>query len=495
MNVSNLYSDLRQIVCQVLCHTLGECGDEYAFLCGRACTNLGNQVVNLVLDCPDFHFGIDKSGGPDDLFNHHAFRLLKFIVSRCGADINNLLHHLFPFIKCQRTVIQCRRKTEPMLDQRELARPVTEVHSPDLRHSHMRFVDDKEKVFRKIIEQARWSGSRRSTRNMARVVFDAGAISDFPHHLQIKACALFEALCFHQLVQSAKFGQALFQFLFNSLHRSFKCFLRRNKLLGGIDYFILCFPKHFPINTIDVGYLLDLIAEELNPNRLFIFGTGNHFNNVAAHAHSTADKLEVVADVKDVQKLAEKVIPLKLVPFPYQNKLTRPFLRRADTVDATHRCNNDDVFLFAHQRTCCTQPQSINFVVDRGIFGDVRVGGGNVCFRLVIIVIADKELNPILREETLELAVKLGSKGFIVGHDQYRPVNLGYNIGDRERLAATGHSKQNLVTVATLHPFKQLTNRFRLVAGGFIFRCEFECAHREISLTTEERRNSGHRVL
>jgi len=59
-------------------------------------------------------------------------------------------------------------------------------------------------------------------------------------------------------------------------------------------------------------------------------------------------------------------------------------------------------------------PQAVDLVVDGGVLLDVRVGRGNVSFRLVVVVVADEELDRVLREQLLELAEELPRQGLVV---------------------------------------------------------------------------------
>jgi hypothetical protein len=61
------------------------------------------------------------------------------------------------------------------------------------------------------------------------------------------------------------------------------------------------------------------------------------------------------------------------------------------------------------------QAQFFYLAVDIRIFFYINVFAWNVGFRLVIIVIAYKELDCIFRKELFEFAIKLGSKSFIMG--------------------------------------------------------------------------------
>ena len=86
----------------------------------------------------------------------------------------------------------------------------------------------------------------------------------------------------------------------------------------------------------------------------------------------------------------------------------------------------------------------VNRLIDGGILGDVRVGLGDVGFRLVVIVVGDEILDRVFREVALELAVELRGEGLVGSDDQSRPLDSGDHLGHGERLAGTGNAEEGL---------------------------------------------------
>ena len=113
-------------------------------------------------------------------------------------------------------------------------------------------------------------------------------------------------------------------------------------------------------------------------------------------------------------------------------------LRRPQTVDARDAGDDDDIVPLK-KRACCGVSHLIDVFVDLGVFFDIGVRGGDISFRLIIIIIADEKLDGILRKEFFELAVKLGSQGLVMGDDQGRLLNLFNYVGHGEGLPRTGH--------------------------------------------------------
>ena len=69
-----------------------------------------------------------------------------------------------------------------------------------------------------------------------------------------------------------------------------------------------------------------------------------------------------------------------------------------------------------------------------------------------------------MREETLELAVQLGSQCLVVAEDERRLVDILDDIGYGERLARTGDTQQGLCRYALQYSLCELGDGFGLVA-------------------------------
>ena len=110
--------------------------------------------------------------------------------------------------------------------------------------------------------------------------------------------------------------------------------------------------------------------------------------------------------------------------------------------------------------------QLFDLVIDGAVLLDVGIGGGDVGFRLVVVVVADKVLHRVFREKLLELAAQLGRQRFVVGQHQGGAVQPLDDIGHGKGFAAAGHALQRLHPVAGLDALYQGVNGLRLVAGG-----------------------------
>ena len=80
----------------------------------------------------------------------------------------------------------------------------------------MRFVEDQHEIIREVVQESIRGGPRAASVNVPRVVFDAGAAANVPHHLNVIGGAHLKALGFEQLVLVAELRQARLKFGLNT---------------------------------------------------------------------------------------------------------------------------------------------------------------------------------------------------------------------------------------------------------------------------------------
>jgi hypothetical protein len=68
--------------------------------------------------------------------------------------------------------------------------------------------------------------------------------------------------------------------------------------------------------------------------------------------------------------------------------------------------------------------QLVQLLVDGRFLFDIKVAGGNVGLRLVVVVVTHEVFDGIVGKELLELVIELGGEGFIVGQNQRRAIGL-----------------------------------------------------------------------
>ena len=116
--------------------------------------------------------------------------------------------------------------------------------------------------------------------------------------------------------------------------------------------------------------------------------------------------------------------------------------------------------------------QTVDLIVDGAVLFNVGIGTGDVGFGLVVIVVGNKILHRIVREERAELGAELGRQRLIMGQHQRGAVAPGDHVGHGKGLA--GHTQQGLAAVAPLNALYQLLNGLGLVTRGGIVGDEME---------------------
>jgi hypothetical protein len=113
--------------------------------------------------------------------------------------------------------------------------------------------------------------------------------------------------------------------------------------------------------------------------------------------------------------------------------------------------------------------QLIDLVVDGGVLFNIGIALCDICFWLVVVIITDKVLHRVVREEFLELAAQLGGQGLIGRQHQGRPLSGLDYLGHGEGFTRTGSAQEHLPAVAFIQPVNQGGNSLRLVAAGNVF--------------------------
>ena len=116
----------------------------------------------------------------------------------------------------------------------------------------------------------------------------------------------------------------------------------------------------------------------------------------------------------------------------------------------------------------------VDLLVDRAVLLDIGVGARDIGFRLVIIVIRDEILDRVLREERLELAVKLSRERLIGRENERGPLGFLDHLRHGEGLARAGHAKQHLLAFERAHACDKLADCAWLIAARLEIRFDYE---------------------
>ncbi len=219
-----------------------------------------------------------------------------------------------------------------------------------------------------------------------------------------------------------------------------------------------------------------LVAKELDAQALVLRRRRKDLHHVAPHPEGPAVKVGIVSLVLDLHQLLQDGLAPDLHAFFQIQQHAVVHLGRAQAINAGDRRHDDDVIPL-EQGAGCRVPHPVDGVVDRGVFGDIRIGRGNVCFGLVVVVVADEVLHRVLGEEALELAIELGRQRLVVDDDQRGLLDPLDHVGEREGLAGPGHAEQHLVRQPAIDARSERVDRLRLIPCRLKVCDELEPSH------------------
>ena len=464
-----------QVFSQAFGHALGQRRNENAFALLRNPADLPDQVVHLAGRRPQDYLRIQQACRPDNLLDD---LLRAFALVRSGRRGNEdcLPDAPLELFKEQGPVVVGGRQAETVFHEGILPRPVPVVHCADLGHGHMALINDGQKVAREVVQKRVGRIPRLAAIKVAGIVFDPLAIADLPHHLDIVAGALRDALGFQEAVVRLELFNTLLQVLLDFpdmfLHmRRIRCVMRcREK--GCVLQRRQCVAA----DRLDDGDPFNLVSEEFHADRLLVLARGNDLDHVAPDAEGTAVKIRIVALVLDVNQVPDQLLATVFHAGAQGQHLPFVLARIAHGIDTADRRNNNDILPLA-QGCCGGMAQAVDLVVDGRVLFDGGVGRSDVSLRLVVIIITDEIFHAAVREERLQLAAQLGRERLVVRDDERRHLHLLNDRGHGERLAAARNAQQDLILQPGFDAFRQCLDGLGLVSGCRVRRLQDKLIH------------------
>ena len=397
------------------------------------------------------------------------------VVSRRRAREDDLVDLPLELGEGERTVVLRARQAEPVVDELLLARLVAVVHRPQLRHGDVALVDDREEVVREVVEQALRRLARRAAGERTRVVLDAVAVAELPHHLDVVLGALAEALRLQVLLRALEVRKPLLQFRLDAPVGGLHLVLRHHELLGGRDDGGGHRDAHAEVGHRERVDGVDLVAEEVDADPLRRVG-GEDVHRVAAYAEVAGRVVKVVARVLRGDEACDEVAAPARVPDGELHGEVAVFGRFAEAVDAAHG-GDDDHVAPGDERVRRGEAVALDLLVDGGVLLDVGVRLRDVRLGLVVVVVADEVLDGVLGEEALQFGEELRGERLVVGEDERGAVPALDEVRHRERLAAAGDALEDEAVLAAREPAHERVDGLGLVARRPEVRDELEERH------------------
>ena len=213
-----------------------------------------------------------------------------------------------------------------MLHQHGLAAAVALVHAVQLRHGHVRLVDEHQEVLGKEVEQRVRRLARLAARQDAGVVLDAVAVAQLAQHLHVVLGALAQTEGLQLLALRLQLGHPRLELGGDLRQRPLDGVLRGDEVGGRIDGHRRQLLDDLLGERVDLDDLLHLVAPQAHPQRVVVVG-GPDLEAVAAHPELAPGEADVVALVVDLHQLGEHLVPADVVTLLEQHHLPQILLR------------------------------------------------------------------------------------------------------------------------------------------------------------------------
>ena len=383
---------------------------------------------------------------------------------------------LLELLKFQGPVIEGAGQPEPVVHQALLPGPVAVVHGPHLGQCHVALVHKQHEVLREVVQQRHGRRTGLPAGDDPAVIFNARAVAQLPHHLHIIPGPLVNALGLHQLAVILEKFLPLRQLPLNFLRGPGHFLLGSHIVAGGINGHMVNDPLGLTGHRVKLADAVHLVPKEFHPDGVSVGIHRINLHRVSPYPEHIPLKGHIVALVANFHQLAQQLIPWVLLPPAQGDDHVGVVNGVAQAVNARHRGHHDHIPPLKESRRG-TVPQPLDLRVDGCVLFDKGIRVGNVRLRLVVVVVGDEILHRILRKKLPELLAQLGRQRLVVGQHQGGPLDLFDDLGHSVGLAAAGNAQQHLLAQPRLQPRRQLLNGLRLVAGGGIFRHNFEFWH------------------
>ena len=420
--------------------------------------------------------------------------LVELVVARGGREVDRLADPVEELLPPQRPVVHRARQPEAVVDQVALAGHVALVHPADLGHGHVGLVDHEQEVLGEVVEQAVGGAAAGAAVDVHRVVLDAGARADLPHHLDVVGRAHPQPLRLQQLALPLEGGELLLELGLDARDRPLHAVVPGDVVGRREDVELLVLGDHLAGHRMQRHHPLDLVAEELDADSRLLVDRED-LEGVAAHPERATGERHVVAGVLDLDQAPEDRVAVVLVTDAQPQHAVDVLLRGAQAVDARHRRHHDHV-ASRQQRVGRGVPQPLDLLVDRGVLLDVGVGLGDVRLGLVVVVVGDEVLDRVVGEQHPQLVGELRRQRLVGLHHQDRPLHLLGHPCHRRGLAGARSAQQHDVLLAPVDPLHDLRDRGRLVAGGGVVGLHVERSHATLEIghrTHDVQRTRRHR--
>jgi hypothetical protein len=210
--------------------------------------------------------GSTRPVGPDHLLDDVVAHPAQLVGTGRRRQVDGLAGALEELLPLQRAVVHRAGQPEAVVDQGALAAAVALVHRADLRHRHVRLVQDQQEVLGEVVEQRVRRGAGRAAVDVHRVVLDAVAEADLAHHLEVVGRAHAQPLGLEHLPLLLHLVQPVGELELDAPGRPLHPLRPGDVVRGREDEDLLVLLDHLAGERVQRHDLLDLVAEHLDPD-------------------------------------------------------------------------------------------------------------------------------------------------------------------------------------------------------------------------------------
>ncbi len=200
-----------------------------------------------------------------------------------------------------------------MFDKGSLTGHVALVHCPNLRDSHMGFVDDQNKIVREEVQQSVRGGARTASVDVARIVLNPSAGANLAHHLQVVGGAHPQPLSLKQFSPFLKPLHPVFHLFLNGGYGALHALLPRHIVAGREHVHSIHGPDHVPRKRVQDRDGINFVAKKFNPDRQFLIH-GDDLHRVPTNTKGAARELHVVTHILHLNEPLQQLIAPHLLP-------------------------------------------------------------------------------------------------------------------------------------------------------------------------------------
>ena len=169
-------------------------------------------------------------------------------------------------------------------------------------------------------------------------------------------------------------------------------------MAGRIDGHMVYIPFCDTGNSIDLRYPVYFVTKKFYTNRPAAPISRINLDSIAPYSELITGEVNIISFVTDLRKLFKDGIKGILLTNTQRDHHTLIVNRVSKSIQATYRRHNNDISAFKQRRGCAVS-QTVNFLIDCGIFLNIGICVGNIRLRLIVIIVGYKILNRIIGEE------------------------------------------------------------------------------------------------